>query len=97
MHGRRRQPGGGGSVFFEGEGGITIPEIVCSGAARWSKGSAVPPEPSGGTRIEFKGALSNNNYAFLIFGWGPGFCKILQKGSLQAENVAEGFLSEYFS
>ena len=81
----------GGSAIF--------PEIQCGGAARWSKGSVDPPKLSGGTRLGFKGAFSNINYAFLVFGWGPASVKKKknQKGSVQAENVAEGFLSEHVS
>ena len=89
MRGRRCQPAGGGSVFG---GGLAIfQEIVFSGAARGSKESADPTELSGGTRLGFEGAFSNINYAFLVFGWGTGFCKTFQKGSVQAERVAEGF------
>ena len=74
--------GGGSAIFLE---------IVCSGAARGSKGSADHPELSGGTRLGFKGALSNTSYAFLVFGLGPGFCKTFQKGSVEAENVLRAF------
>ena len=67
-----------GAAFFLG-GSAILPEILCSGAARWSKGSADPPELSGGTRLGFKGALSNINYAFLVFGWGPASVIIFRK------------------
>ena len=55
------------AAFFLGGGSPIFTEIVCSGAARKLKGSADPPELSGGTRLDFKGALSNINYALCFY------------------------------
>ena len=60
------------------------------------KGQLIP-QLSGGTRLDFKGVLSNINYALLVLVWGPASAKPFQKGSVPVESVAWGFLSERFT
>ena len=49
------------------------------------------PELSGGSCLGFKGALSNINYGFLVFGWGPAKKKKIRKVPFRQKTLLRAF------